>query len=209
VRVRTFVLLAIAASGCLVTALAFGASFKCTTKTGVSYQDKPCADAPPTADAATASGKDADRPRDTQRVERAQKAGPERATERAVEKTARIVAVDPRRAGEVSDHNEWLERAARKSELLKRCAALQTKCSAGVLREGALYLSESQLEEALGAPIEKQTIGIAPTSYWKVRVTTENGFHNGRLTAAWGLCSDDKSYFASGHGQRACTVTVE
>jgi len=193
-------MLAIATIGCVCTAFAYGASFKCTTKAGITYQDKPCPEAPLVADTPAPPAKDANRGRDPQRLQKAE-------GERPVEATR--VPVSARKAEEASEHSEWLERAARKSEALKRCAELQVKCNANMLRDAAMYLSESQLESALGAPIEKQALGISGTSYWNVRVTTENGFHNGRLTAAWGLCTDDRNYFATGQGQRACTVTVD
>ncbi|MEP7085016.1 MAG: hypothetical protein ABI854_09785, partial [Betaproteobacteria bacterium] len=193
-----------------VATLGFGsapmafAAFKCATKNGVSYQDKPCQELLPQAEAQTVSLKDAERARDAQRVaQRAPKPDTERTPERPKS------AAEQRKAEENVEHVEWLERSAKKAESLKRCAVGEIRCNANSLRLAALYLSENQLESALGAPAEKQLLGLAGSSYWKVSVSGDAGVQAVKLVAGWGLCSDDKDYFASGQGPRACKVSIE
>jgi hypothetical protein len=82
-------------------------------------------------------------------------------------------------------------------------------CNATALRVNALYLSETQLEGALGSPDDRQLLGMERRSQWTVRVNDSGRLQNVKLVAAWGLCSDDKNYFATGHGHRACRISVE
>ena len=201
---RTLLLLVIATIGVGVTPLAL-AAYKCTTKSGVSYQDKPCLEeAPQQNDALISSGRGTERAREALRQpQRTQKQESERTQDRP--KTS----LEQRKADETTEYAEWLERAARKTDSLKRCATGEVKCNAASLRVAALYLSENQLESALGVPAEKQLLGLAGTSHWKVRVNNDGGFQSVRIIAAWGLCSDDKAYFASGLGPRACMINVE
>jgi len=197
---RGFLTLAISAIGLVVAPSAL-AAFKCTTKNGVTYQDKPCQEVLPT-DTQTLTGKDAARElqRQPQRVVKQEMEKPQERPKSAVEQ---------RKADVAADHGEWLGRAAKKAESLKRCASGEVQCTATSVREAAMYLSERQLEEVLGAPMDKQLVGLESTSKWTVRVRAEGGLHSARLVAAWGLCSDDKNYFASGQGQRACKINVE
>lgn len=200
---RKLLMLLIAMIGYGVTSFAV-AAYKCTTKNGVSYQDKPCQEAAPQNDVLVTSAKDAERAREALRqAQRAQKQESERAQERP--KTS----LEQRKADETAEHAEWVERSARKADSLKRCATGEVKCNATALRVAALYLSENQLESALGAPAEKQLVGLQGTSYWRVRVNNDGGSHSVRIVAAWGLCSDDKDYFASGLGPRACKINIE
>jgi hypothetical protein len=202
---RKFVMLVIAAIGCVVTPFAF-AAYKCTTKAGVSYQDKPCPEATQPTDPVAGSARDAESARQSQRQpQRTQK---EQESERS-QARPKLSPVDQRKADGAADHDEWLERAARKADLLKRCASGETRCSATSLRTAALYLSESQLESALGAPGEKLLIGMEGTTAWTVRLNDDGRVHSVKIMASWGLCSDDKNYFASGYGQRACKINVE
>lgn len=196
-------MLLIATIGFGVTPLA-SAAYKCATKAGISYQDKPCQEetAQP-HDVLVSSGKPAERAREVQKQPQRAPLESDRAQDRPKS------PLEQRKADEAAEHAEWLERAARKADSLKRCATGEVKCSAASLRLAALYLSENQLESALGAPAEKQLVGLSGTSHWKVRVNNDGGFQSVRLIAAWGLCSDDKAYFASGLGTRACMINVE
>ena len=200
---RPFLMLLIATIGVGVTPLA-AAAFKCATKAGVSYQDKPCQEetAQPN-DVLVSSGKPAERARALQKQSQRTQTESDRAQDRPKS------FVEQRKADEAAEHAEWLERAARKADSLKRCATGEVKCSAASLRVAALYLSENQLESALGAPAEKQLVGLAGTSHWKVRVNNDGGYQSVKIIAAWGLCSDEKAYFASGLGPRACMINVE
>jgi hypothetical protein len=189
--------LAIATIGCAMSPAALGASFKCTTKAGVTYQDKPCAESPP--ETAAGPARETERTREASRQVRVQKVEAERARPPA----------EQRRGDDPVEQAEWVERSARKAESLRRCASASVKCSAGSLRDAALYLSEQQIESALGAPAERQMIGLERTTLWSVQVNDQGRIQNARLVAAWGLCSDEKHYFASGYGQRACKIIVE
>ena len=193
----------IATIGVAVTPLA-SAAYKCATKAGVSYQDKPCQEETAQAhDILVSSSKPAERAREAQKQPQRTSTEGERAQERP--KTP----AEQRKADEAAEHADWLERAARKADSLKRCATGEVKCNAATLRIAALYLSENQLEGALGAPAERQLVGLSGTSYWKVRVNNDGGLQSVTLVAAWGLCSDEKAYFARGLGNRACMINVE
>jgi len=155
------------------------AAFKCATKDGVTYQDKPC-EGPP------------------------QKAGPV-----AVGSAAVAARGDPRQEEQLAADRDWAERSSRKARAVHDCVK-GLACSVAVLRTSALYLTELQLEEALGAPWQREMLGVSRTSRWLVRFAADNGEKKTvKLTAAWGLCSDEKSYFAAGSGPRACLISVE
>ena len=196
---QRFLVVGVAAAACMVSPLAT-AAYKCMTKQGVTYQDKPCADVQQNEAPANVSTN----------VER------QRHAERSAERPYKTVAaegqrttVDVRRDEELAEQKEWLERSARKVESLKVCATGEVKCTADWLRTSALYLSESQLENALGAPAGRQQLGLARTSQWSVRLNDAGRRQSLKLIAAWGLCSDDRGYFAPGAGARACKVDVE
>jgi hypothetical protein len=196
---RRRLVLAAATIGYMIAPLAF-AAYKCTTKTGVTYQDKPCMEAPQASEPVTMANLSGDRNRSPQRSAKE----PERVPERA-----RLTSVDSRRAEDAAEYEEWQQRSAKKTDWVKACATRETSCTATLLRNAALYLSEAQLEAALGAPADKQLAGFGRASRWTIRVNDSGRLQDLKLTAAWGLCSDDKNYFATGQGQRACKVSIE
>jgi hypothetical protein len=196
---RRRLVLAAATIGYMIAPLAFGA-YKCTTKMGVTYQDKPCMEAPQAIEPIAVASMNGDRTRPAQRATKE----PERAVERA-----RLTSVDPRRAEEAAEYEDWQQRSARKSDSVKSCASREVRCTASLLRSAALYLSEAQLEAALGPPADKRLGGFGHTSQWTVRVNDSGRLQDVKLIAAWGLCGDDKNYFATGQGQRACKISIE
>ena len=170
------------------------ALYKCTTKAGVTYQDKPCME-PSLNEVATAAASRADRP-----SARGQPAEADRPKSAAAQRKV---------AEQASDHEEWQARATKKADSVRSCATRETRCNANALRAAAMYLSEAQLEGVLGTPEEKSGLGMERTSQWTVRVNDAGRLQSVKLTAAWGLCSDERNYFASGQGQRACKVSVD
>ena len=196
---RGCLFVAILLAGAAVS-LPAAAAFKCTTKNGVTYQDKPCQDAD--QNLVFVSARD-DRARlDDRALQRV------KLTEPPTQDRARMT-LDLRKADELTEYQEWLERAQKKADSLRACLTREVTCNATALRVNALYLSETQLEGALGSPDDRQLLGMERRSQWTVRVNDSGRLQNVRLVAAWGLCSDDKNYFATGHGHRACRISVE
>ena len=191
---RNVILLAMGLAGIIASAPAM-ALYKCTTKAGVTYQDKPCME-PSLNEVATAAPPREARP------------APARGQPAAADRQKS--AADQRKVAEqASEHEDWQVRAQKKAESVRSCVMREARCNANALRAAALYLSEAQLEGVLGAPEEKSGLGMERTSQWTVRVNDAGRLQSVRLTAAWGLCSDDRNYFASGQGQRACKVSVD
>ena len=193
---KMLIVVALAASGLAVSPGAL-ALYKCTTKAGVTYQDRRCMEAPLHGDLLAIAARDSDRlsPR-----------GHRLETEAERQK----LIADRRKTAEISEQQEeWVARSTRKSESVRSCMQRDSRCDAEALRSAALYLSESQLEGALGSPQQTQVLGMGRTSMWTVRLNNAGRLQYLKLTAAWGMCSDDRNYFASGQGQRACKVSVE
>jgi hypothetical protein len=184
--------------GCVAASAPALALYKCTTKTGVTYQDKPCMEAA-SNDVITLASRDPRQSVDRVPVRGHQQIEPERPKSIA----------DQRRLEEMADAEEWQMRAARKADSVRSCATRETRCNASALRVAAMYLSEQQLETALGSPAEKNLLGMERSSIWTVRVNDSGRLQNVKLVAAWGLCSDDRNFFATGLGQRACKVSVD
>ena len=198
---RTLLMLAIASIGFAVSPSA-SALYKCASKSGITYQDKPCMEAPVPSSVVTLASRDVDR---TSPGDRLSVKGHRLETE---QERQRIIA-EKRKAAELAEHEDWLARAARKSDSVRSCMMRDSRCDAAALRVAALYLSEGHLESVLGTPQSKQGLAMGSTSQWTVRINDAGRLQTLRLTAAWGLCSDDRNYFASGHGQRACKISIE
>jgi len=192
---NTMIGLALAIAGGIASTHAFGA-YKCATKDGVTYQDKPCAGSPQSADMAVSS-------------ERERKLERQLVPTAAVDRSPAAARLDPRKEEQLAELRDWQERFAQKSSSLKACASGETSCSATALRSAAMYLPETQLEQVLGMPVTRETTGMARMSRWIVPINSDGRTLTVKLTAAWGLCSDEKSYFAAGTGVRACRVSVD
>ena len=119
------------------------------------------------------------------------------------------VKLDPRKEAELAELRDWQDRAAQKTSSLRSCARGEVACSPTLLRSAALYLPESQLEQVLGSPVNRETTGMARASRWIVPINNDGRLQTVKLTAAFGLCSDEKSYFAAGTGVRACKVSID
>jgi len=192
---NTIIGIAMAIAGCIGSTQAISA-YKCATKDGITYQDKPCAGSPQTADIAISTERE-------RRLERQLVPTP------VLDRAHAAVKLDPRKEEELAELRDWQERSAQKSSSLRACARGEVACSPKLLRTAALYLPESQLEQVLGSPVNRETTGMARASRWIVPINNEGHLQTVKLTAAFGLCSDEKSYFAAGTGVRACRVSID
>lgn len=193
---RTITGIALAIIGAITSTASF-AAYKCATKDGVTYQDKPCAGSPQNLDTTVVSS------------ERERRLERQLVPTVAIERGPDRVKLDPRKEEQLAEQRDWQDRAARKASLLKVCAMGEARCSPTVLRSAAIYLPEAQLEDVLGMPSARVTNGVGRTSRWSVLLNDDGRERNVTLTAAWGLCSDEKSYFAAGSGARACRVSID
>lgn len=192
---NTMLGIALAIAGAIGSTQAIGA-YKCATKDGVTYQDKPCAGSPQSADLTISSERE-------RRLERQLVPAP------VIDRSHAAVKLDPRKEEELAELRDWQDRSAQKTSSLRACARGEVACSPTLLRSAALYLPESQLEQVLGSPVDRNTTGMARASRWIVPINNDGRLQTVKLTAAFGLCSDEKSYFAAGTGVRACRVSID